>query len=49
MIERIDILPAASRDLEEAFRWYEDRRVGLGLEFAHAVDACLENIRRHAE
>lgn len=49
MVERLVLLPGASRDLEEAYRWYEGRRPGLGLGFAHSVDACLQNIRRNPE
>jgi plasmid stabilization system protein ParE len=49
MVERIVFLPAASRDLEEAYRWYEGRSPGLGQEFTRSVDACLHNIRRNPE
>lgn len=49
MAERIVFLPAASRDLEEAYRWYEDHKPGLGLEFTHSVDACVNSICRNAE
>jgi plasmid stabilization system protein ParE len=49
MAERIVFLPAASRDLEEAYRWYEGRRPGLGLEFIRSVDACLQYIRSNPE
>jgi plasmid stabilization system protein ParE len=49
MVERIDILPAASRDLEEAYRWYEGRSPGLGLEFTRSVEACLRHILANAE
>ena len=49
MVERIDFLPAASRDLEKAYRWYEGHRLGLGLEFAHSIDTCLQYIRSNPE
>jgi plasmid stabilization system protein ParE len=49
MVDRIDILPAASRDLEEAYRWYEGRSAGLGLQFTRAVETCLQYIRANAE
>jgi plasmid stabilization system protein ParE len=49
MVERIDILPAASRDLEEAYRWYEGRAPGLGHDFARAVEASLRSIHENPE
>lgn len=36
--------PAAAADVEEAYRWYEDQREGLGEEFLTAVGAGLETI-----
>jgi plasmid stabilization system protein ParE len=39
--------PAAEQDILQAYRWYEDRRVGLGPEFLAelelAFDRTLEN------
>jgi plasmid stabilization system protein ParE len=49
MVERIDILPAASRDLEEAYRWYEGRSSGLGVEFTRSIDVSLQRIQRNPE
>jgi toxin ParE1/3/4 len=40
---RID--PAAEEETQEAAEWYEDRRLGLGLEFLAAVDAGVQRIR----
>ena len=37
-------LNAALRDFDEAFRWYQDRRSGLGTEFARELDALLDRI-----
>lgn len=37
----------AEEDLTEAFRWYEERREGLGGEFLLCIDAVLESISRH--
>ena len=39
--------PAAAADIEEAFRWYEDRREGLGDEFLAAVNLALDDITLH--
>ena len=36
----------ADAEYRAAGRWYEDRRIGLGLEFFDAVDAALEQIFR---
>ena len=33
--------PAAEADVEEAFRWYEAQRPGLGAAFRHAVDIVV--------
>jgi toxin ParE1/3/4 len=36
------LLRAAEADIEEAFRWYEARRVGLGHDFVAEVDSAFE-------
>jgi len=36
--------PAAAADVEEAFSWYNQQRLGLGGEFLDAVDAGLREI-----
>jgi hypothetical protein len=36
----------ASAELEEAAKWYEDRRAGLGLAFLAAVDHAVVAISR---
>jgi plasmid stabilization system protein ParE len=41
------ILPEAERELAEAYRWYEQRRRGLGEEFLLHVEAVLSKIRRN--
>ena len=42
--------PAAAADVEDAFRWYEQQRPGLGEEFLHepsvALNAIAENPHR---
>ncbi len=35
----------AEEELEEAVRFYEARRIGLGLEFLDAIDAALARVR----
>jgi plasmid stabilization system protein ParE len=41
--------PEAEVDLDEAYRWYESQRSGLGGEFIACVDAALERIREMPE
>ena len=43
---RLFIRKRARADLAEAFRWYEERRVGLGREFLQAARATLAAIER---
>ena len=38
---------AAAADVEEAYRWYERQRVGLGDEFLASVQVALEGILLH--
>jgi plasmid stabilization system protein ParE len=39
----------AEADIEEAFRWYEERSLGLGAEFLRAVEAALSGVEREPE
>lgn len=41
--------PAAAADVEEAFRWYEARRDGLGDEFLEVVQSGLYSIGSHPQ
>ena len=34
--------PAAAADVEDAYRWYENQRAGLGEEFLAAVSSVVE-------
>ena len=38
---------AAAADFDEAYRWYERQKVGLGEEFLTAVDATLRDLLAH--
>ncbi len=44
MMYQLAIEPEAEDDLDEAYRWYENQRAGLGHEFIAYVDAGLERI-----
>jgi plasmid stabilization system protein ParE len=41
--------PAAAADVEDAWRWYEAQREGLGDEFLDVVRATLESTRAYPE
>lgn len=49
MAAELIIAPEAQLDLDEAYGWYESRRVGFGEEFLCSVDACLKAICRLPE
>ena len=46
MAVELIISPEVQQDLDEAYGWYEDRRLGLGEEFLTCVDACIQTICR---
>ena len=41
--------PAAAADVEDAWRWYETRKEGLGEEFLGVVQATVAQIEAHPE
>lgn len=43
---RFQLRSSAEADLDDAFVYYEMRRLGLGLEFLNAVEATLARIER---
>lgn len=43
---RLVFSPEAQQELLEAQAWYEARAIGLGFEFARAVDAAVETALR---
>lgn len=45
MARRWIVRPSAETDLDEAARWYDDQRAGLGLRFLDAVDVLFDRIR----
>jgi plasmid stabilization system protein ParE len=46
-VTKLLVRPAAAADIEEAYRWYERQRVGLGEEFLTTVDATLRDLAAH--
>jgi len=49
MAAELIIAPEAALDIDEAYGWYECQRPGLGEEFLHCVDACVQSVRRTPE
>ncbi len=49
MVAELIIAPEAQQDVDEAYYWYENRRLGLGEEFLGCVDACIQAICRMPE
>ena len=49
MADELIIASEAQQDIGEAYRWYEDRRPGLGEEFLDCVDVCIQTIFRMPE
>lgn len=43
---RLVIQPRAQDEIAEAFEWYESQRLGLGIEFVHALDVSFAQIQR---
>jgi len=41
--------PAAARDVEEAYEWYESQQPGLGDEFLDAVGKVVQSITENPE
>jgi plasmid stabilization system protein ParE len=41
--------PAAAADVEDAYRWYETQRPGLGEEFLVAVSSVVESLVSYPE
>lgn len=47
MAVELIIAPEAEQDIDEAYAWYENRRVGLGEDFLSCVDASILAICRN--
>jgi len=48
-VKRVVVRPAAAADIEDAYRWYESQRPGLGEEFLAALRATRERVLEHPE
>ena len=49
MKRQILIRPEAEAEIEEAYRWYEEKREGLGSDFILCVEEGIEKIRGNPE
>ena len=49
MKRRILIRPEAEMEIEEAYRWYEEQRDGLGSDLLLCVEEGIEKIERNPE
>jgi hypothetical protein len=49
MTTELVLAPEVGQDVSEAYRWYNERRIGLGEEFLSCVDACIQSICRKPE
>ena len=47
MTYRVVFRRAAQREIDDAALWYEERRVGLGAEFAAEVDRAVDSIAQN--
>jgi len=47
MSRELIVRPEAQAELTQAFKWYESRTAGLGLDFIRAVDSLFNSILRN--
>ena len=43
------ITPEAEDDIQQAYRWYESKRIGLGNDFELCVESAINTIERYPE
>jgi plasmid stabilization system protein ParE len=48
-VKRVVVRPAAAADIEDAYRWYESQRPGLGEEFLVALKSTRDRVLEHPE
>lgn len=48
-MKRVIVRPAAAADIEDAYRWYESQRPGLGEEFLAALRSTQDRVLEHPE
>ncbi len=48
-MKQVIVRPAAAADIEDAYRWYESRRAGLGDEFLEALNVTRDRVLERPE
>jgi plasmid stabilization system protein ParE len=48
-VKHVIVRPAAAADIDDAYRWYEARRPGLGEEFLVALNATRDHVIEQPE
>jgi plasmid stabilization system protein ParE len=48
-LKQVIVRPAAAADIEDAYRWYESQRVGLGDEFLEALRVTRDRVLEQPE
>jgi toxin ParE1/3/4 len=46
---KLDIQDEAIVELQDAYKWYEDQRIGLGDELVGEIELCLSSISEYPE
>lgn len=49
MTSILELSPAAFNELNESYKWYEEKSVGLGARFISYVDDRLNTIKEHPD
>jgi len=47
MPEKLVLLPEARQDISDAYLWYQEQSIGLGMEFIRCLDAAILTVARH--
>lgn len=47
MIDEPHLLPETKQDVADAYAWYEDQSLGLGMEFLRCLEATLLAVQRY--
>jgi len=48
-LKQVIVRPAAAADIEDAYRWYESQRAGLGNEFLEALGVTRDRVLEQPE
>jgi plasmid stabilization system protein ParE len=48
-VKRVIVRPAAAADIDDAYRWYEQQRAGLGEEFLAVLRTTMDRVVAQSE